>query len=240
MPKTHFGFKTVDVAQKESLVQGVFTEVAGNYDLMNDLMSFGLHHLWKERLIQELSPASHEHLLDVAGGTGDVAKLYLSHGGGQATVCDLNQEMLNQGRSKNAALPIEWIHGNAEKLPFVDESFDHYTISFGIRNVTNIDAALKEAFRVLKLGGKFSCLELSNVSNPLLSKIYDLYSFKVIPWVGERVAGSRDSYQYLVESIRKFPKAEQFKTMIERAGFSNVRYCKLTFGVVAIHIAYKL
>lgn len=240
MPKTHFGFQSVDLDQKEKLVQGVFTDVAAKYDLMNDLMSFGLHHLWKDALIKELSPCDYEVLLDVAGGTGDIAALYLEHGGASATVCDLNNEMLKEGKKKRGDLPIQWVHGNAESLPFDNDQFDHYTISFGIRNVTNIDKALKEAHRVLKFGGKIAILELSNVSIPVLRQLYDYYSFKVIPWVGEKVTGSRSSYQYLIESVRKFPKAETFKMMMLDAGFKDVSYRKLTFGVVAIHIGYKV
>lgn len=240
MTKTHFGFKTVDLEKKESLVQGVFSEVASKYDLMNDFMSFGLHHSWKRQLIEELSPAKEELLLDVAGGTGDISAMYLNYGGGGATVCDLNENMLEFGQQKLSEMNIKWVLGNAEQLPFEDNQFDHYAISFGIRNVTNIDKALKEAYRVLKVGGKFACLELSNVNIPILRRIYDLYSFKIIPKVGKIVTGSEDSYQYLVESVRKFPKAEQFKQMIEEAGFYGVNYIKLSFGVVAIHVGYKV
>lgn len=237
---THFGFKTVEHQSKQILVQDVFSTVASKYDLMNDLMSFGLHRFWKDEVIQELNPDSELSLLDVAGGTGDIAYKFLKAGGGQATVFDLNKEMLENGKLKYPNSDIKWINGNAEKLPFQDESFDLYTISFGIRNVTNIDIALKEAHRVLKVGGKFVCLEFSNVSNSAIKKVYDFYSFKLIPKIGEKVTGSKESYDYLVESIRKFPTAEKFKTMIEDAGFEETHYRKFSFGAVAMHVGYKV
>jgi demethylmenaquinone methyltransferase / 2-methoxy-6-polyprenyl-1,4-benzoquinol methylase len=238
--KTHFGFKDVGIEEKEPLVQKVFSTVANKYDIMNDFMSLGLHRWWKAELAKELNPAEHEILLDVAGGTGDIGNLYLSQGGKEVVVSDLNKEMLEQGKLKHPDPRISWIHANAEKLPFSDNSFDYFTISFGIRNVTNIDKALSEAFRVLKKGGKFICLEFSDVENKFIKAFYDLYSFKVIPKIGQRVANSPDSYQYLVESIRKFPKATLFRNMIEKAGFSQVEYRKLSFGIVAIHTGFKL
>lgn len=238
--KTHFGFKTVDKKQKSGLVQNIFTTVAPKYDVMNDVMSFGMQRLWKKELIKEVRPYEGEVLLDVAGGTGDIANLYLQAGGGKATVCDLNKEMLAEGQKKFAGQNIEWRHADAENLPFENNQFDYYTISFGIRNVTNIDKALKEAYRVLKPGGKFACLELSQVDAPLLKKFYDFYSFKVIPKVGQIIAGEAEPYQYLVESIRKFPKPANFENMIEQAGFAMVSYRPLTFGVVCIHMGYKL
>lgn len=238
--KTHFGFKDVNVDDKEPLVQGVFSTVASKYDVMNDFMSFGLHRWWKAELSKELNPAEHEVLLDVAGGTGDVGNLYLSKGGKSVVISDLNKEMLEQGKLKHRDARISWVHANAEKLPFPDNSFDYYTISFGIRNITNIDKALSEAFRVLKKGGKFICLEFSDVENKVIKTFYDLYSFKVIPKVGQFIANSPDSYQYLVESIRKFPKATIFRNMIENAGFTQVEYQKLSFGIVAIHIGFKV
>ncbi len=237
--KAKFGFKDVDAAQKEPLVQGVFSSVASKYDLMNDLMSFGLHKAWKRTLINEISPCREDILLDVAGGTGDVAHRFLQAGGGSAVVADLNKEMLAAGKAKLSDSRLSWVHTNAEQLPFEDESFDYYTISFGIRNVTNIDKALSEAFRVLKPMGKFLCLEFSQVNTPVLSKIYDTYSFNVIPKIGKVIAGDEDAYRYLVESIKNFEPAPRFAKLIERAGFQNVNYMKLTFGVVAIHFGYK-
>ncbi|MFI4983856.1 MAG: bifunctional demethylmenaquinone methyltransferase/2-methoxy-6-polyprenyl-1,4-benzoquinol methylase UbiE [Rickettsiales bacterium] len=237
--KTHFGFKDVSTDEKEPLVQSVFSTVAAKYDIMNDFMSFGLHRAWKAELAKELNPAEHEVLLDVAGGTGDIGNLYLAKGGKSVIISDLNKEMLEQGKLKHRDPRISWVQANGEKLPFNDESFDYYTISFGIRNVTNIDRVLAEAFRVLKKGGKFICLEFSDVENKFIKAFYDFYSFKIIPRVGQLVANSPDSYQYLVESIRKFPRATIFRNMIEDAGFCQVEYRKLSFGVVAIHIGYK-
>ena len=236
----YFGFKKVKQEIKEKLVQKVFSNVSSKYDLMNDLMSFGLHHFWKNLLIDEVFPHDKASiLLDVAGGTGDVAHKFLEAGGKHAVVADLNQQMLNEGKKKLQGKHIEFIHANAEKLPFDDNEFNFYTISFGIRNVSYIDKALKEAYRVLKPGGKFACLEFSNVNNKCIKSIYDWYSFNIIPSIGEKVAGDKASYQYLVESIRQFPKAENFKLMLEQAGFDFVEYRKLSFGVVAIHTGFK-
>jgi demethylmenaquinone methyltransferase/2-methoxy-6-polyprenyl-1,4-benzoquinol methylase len=238
--KTHFGFKEVNKTAKEKMVQDVFSTVASKYDIMNDLMSFGLHRLWKDEMIKELHPSTDEQLLDVAGGTGDISWKYIQAGGGKATVCDLNKEMLEQGKIKYQSNKMLWVHGNAEDLPFEDDKFDLYTISFGIRNVTNIDKALKEAYRVLKPNGKFVCLEFSNVSNEIIKKFYDFYSFTIIPNIGKFIANSPESYEYLVESIRKFPTAMKFESMIKSAGFNFTEYRKLCFGVVAIHIGYKV
>jgi len=238
--KTHFGFTDVEVEKKETLVQEVFSKVAPKYDIMNDLMSFGLHRLWKDEAIKELMPSSDEVLLDVAGGTGDISWKFLQAGGGHATVFDLNKGMLEAGQKKYSSEKMTWVHGNAEKLPFDDDTFDFYTISFGIRNVTNIEAALKEAHRALKPGGKFICLEFSNVSNDLVKKFYDFYSFTIIPSIGKFIANSSESYDYLVESIRKFPNAITFEKMIKDAGFNCTEYRKMCFGVVAIHVGYKV
>jgi demethylmenaquinone methyltransferase/2-methoxy-6-polyprenyl-1,4-benzoquinol methylase len=239
MPKTHFGFQEVELNKKEGLVQGVFSKVAQKYDLMNDIMSFGMHHSWKDELITELMPFAGSTLLDVAGGTGDIAQRFLKSGGGEVIVCDLNKEMLEEGKKKYPGPTIKWVHGNAQSLPFADDSFDYYTISFGIRNVSEIDKALQEAYRVLKPGGKFVCLELSNVANPLLRRFYDFYSFKIIPFIGGKITGDSGSYQYLVESVRRFPKALQFAKMIEDAGFDLVSFRKMAFGVVALHSGFK-
>ncbi len=242
--KTHFGFKEVDKTQKESLVKGVFSNVASRYDIMNDVMSLGVHRLWKDKFITMLAPKLGSKLLDVAGGTGDIAFRFMKAAkDSSVTVCDINQEMLNEGYKnsidKNIIKDIEWVCGNAEELPFEDNTYDYYTIAFGIRNVTNIDRALREAYRVLKPGGRFMCLEFSKVSNPALAKFYDIYSFKFIPAMGQFVAKDKDSYQYLVESIRKFPSQEQFAKMIKEAGFSQVKYTNMSGGIVAIHSGWK-
>ncbi|MBS0236270.1 MAG: bifunctional demethylmenaquinone methyltransferase/2-methoxy-6-polyprenyl-1,4-benzoquinol methylase UbiE [Proteobacteria bacterium] len=246
---TYFGYRKVNEAEKERLVQGVFSNVASNYDLMNDLMSFGLHHCWKAEFISELPPYNEVNLLDVAGGTGDISNMFLvaannqGYRNVQATVCDLNAEMMERGKKKLATTLqsdlITWVRGNGERLPFDENSFDYYAISFGIRNFTNIPKALKEAYRVLRPGGKFACLEFSNVREGVIAKVYEQYSFNIVPAIGKIIAGDASAYQYLVESIRKFPKAPEFAVMVEDAGFSGVSYRKLTFGVVAIHIGYK-
>jgi ubiquinone/menaquinone biosynthesis methyltransferase len=242
--KTHFGFREVNTDDKESLVKGVFSNVAPKYDIMNDVMSFGIHRIWKDKFIKMLSPSDGSKLLDVAGGTGDIAFRYLKACRGEVTVCDINPEMLGEGRKnaidKNILGNIEWLCGNAQELPLSDNTYDYYTIAFGIRNVTDIAAVLREAHRVLKYGGRFMCLEFSKVTNPLLAGAYDFYSFNVIPQMGQMVAGDKDSYQYLVESIRKFPPQEKFLEMIRDAGFQQCSYTNLSFGAVAIHSGWKV
>lgn len=242
---THFGFRSVPEAEKARLVQGVFTSVAARYDLMNDLMSGGVHRLWKDAMMDWLAPRPGQRLLDVAGGTGDIAFRFLARApGASAVVCDLTEPMLVAGRRRAEAErlgeALAWVVGDAMALPFPDASFDVYTISFGIRNVTRIDAALAEAFRVLRPGGRLMVLEFSRVANPLLAWAYDRYSFNVIPTMGRIVTGDRDSYQYLVESIRRFPDQERFAAMIRAAGFVQVRYRNLTFGVAALHSGWKI
>jgi ubiquinone/menaquinone biosynthesis methyltransferase len=241
--KTHFGFETIDASTKAQRVGEVFSSVARRYDLMNDVMSAGIHHVWKNRMLDILAPTLGHHLLDVAGGTGDITFRYKKKTGGLVTVCDLNQAMLTEGKRRSVDMNmwqgIEWVCGNAESLPFPDQSFDYYTIAFGIRNVTHIDKALAEAYRVLKPGGKFVCLEFSKVTNPVLAKVYDLYSFKIIPHLGKLLANDSASYQYLVESIRQFPPQEKFAEMIRKAGFSQVQYENLTGGIVAIHSGWR-
>lgn len=243
MSTTHFGFKTVGENEKESLVRGVFDSVASRYDVMNDLMSGGLHRLWKNDMVGWLAPRNGQSILDVAGGTGDIAFRLLDRACCHVTVCDINDHMLAEGRNRavdrNILHDIEWVCGNAESLPLPDNSYDAYTIAFGIRNVTHIDVALKEAFRVLKPGGRFLCLEFSRVTHDWLQKAYDAYSFYAIPKIGKWVTGDADSYQYLVESIRQFPDQDRFADMIRAAGFSNVQYRNLTQGVVAIHSGRK-
>ncbi|CAB0010297.1 unnamed protein product [Nesidiocoris tenuis] len=246
--QTHFGFETVKESEKTRKVCEVFHRVADTYDLMNDTMSAGIHRVWKDVFMERLSPPPGTKLLDVAGGTGDIAFRfvnYMKNSGhpGTVTVCDINPDMLRVGqdraRKKNYT-DIDWVEGNAETLPFPDNSFSAYTIAFGIRNVTRIDLALKEAWRVLKPGGRFMCLEFSHVENEALRWVYDKYSFQMIPAMGQVIAGDWKSYQYLVESIRKFPVQETFAGMIESAGFWSVQYENLTFGVVAIHSGFKL
>ncbi|KQU54934.1 ubiquinone biosynthesis methyltransferase UbiE [Bosea sp. Leaf344] len=246
---THFGYETVPLAQKQAKVDDVFHKVAGRYDLMNDLMSGGLHRIWKDALITTLKPARDRpfHHLDVAGGTGDVAFQVLEAAGPQAdvTVLDINAEMLSVGRERaQRRFPgdgrIRFVQGNAEALALPEGHFDAYTIAFGIRNVPQIDLALAEAHRVLKRGGRFLCLEFSHVDVPLLDRIYEAYSFNVIPPMGRMVTGEAEPYQYLVESIRKFPKPQAFAAMMEEAGFRRARYTPMTGGVVALHSGWKL
>jgi ubiquinone/menaquinone biosynthesis methyltransferase len=244
---TDFGFKKVASEQKESLVKGVFNSVASKYDIMNDAMSFGVHHLWKNALISMMGYKQNAKLLDVAGGTGDISFRFLKKfSDGYVTTSDINEAMLVEGRNrainKNIVSKkrIEWLCGNAEQLPVPDNYYDFYTISFGIRNVTNINKALEEANRVLKPGGRFLCLEFSQVDHEILAKFYDFYSFNIIPKIGQLIAGDKESYQYLVESIRKFPPKEKFKSMIEQAGFSKVSYRSMTAGAVAIHSGWKI
>ncbi len=241
-----FGEEAVTPEQKTRKVIGVFDSVASSYDVMNDIMSGGLHRLWKDHLVRKIRPRAGLHYLDVAGGTGDIAFRIRKKAGPDCkiTLCDLNAEMLAVGRDraidKGLGDSFEWITGNAEALPFEDESVDVYTIAFGLRNVTHIDTALKDALRVLKPGGRFYCLEFSKVNEPFLAKIYDEYSYRLIPKMGELVAKDRDSYQYLVESIRKFPSQKELQNRMEMAGFSRCRYENLTLGVVAIHEGVKI
>lgn len=244
--ETHFGFQTVDESAKAGMVQGVFSRVAARYDLMNDLMSGGIHRLWKDAMMDWLAPRPGQRLLDVAGGTGDISFRFLRRAGetAQATVLDLTEPMLIEGRRRAEAedlgAQLDWVVGDAMALPFPENSFDAYTISFGIRNVTRIEDALTEAFRVLKPGGRLMVLEFSQLPEPMLQRLYDLYSFNVIPWLGQVVADDRDSYQYLVESIRRFPDQERFADMIRAAGFGLVKYRNLSMGIAALHSGWKL
>ncbi|NQW01867.1 MAG: bifunctional demethylmenaquinone methyltransferase/2-methoxy-6-polyprenyl-1,4-benzoquinol methylase UbiE [Rhodospirillales bacterium] len=241
---THFGFRDVPDSEKASLVKGVFDSVASNYDFMNDLMSLGVHRLWKNTLVESLRPHPRMRLLDVGGGTGDIAFRFLDKGGEVVTVCDINQEMLKQGRdraiNRGHLKGLSWVTGDAENLPVDDHSVDAYTIAFCIRNVTHIDRALAEARRVLKPGGRFLCLEFSRIALPLLEKPYDLYSFKILPWMGQAFANDRAAYQYLAESIRRFPDQQRFAQMITDAGLSRVSHRNLSGGVAAIHSAWRV
>lgn len=243
--ETDFGFQRIPESEKASRVHSVFSSVAGRYDLMNDLMSAGIHRLWKDAMIDWLAPRPGLRLLDVAGGTGDIAFRVLDRvkGAAQVTVCDLTEAMLAEGRrraAERALAGLDWVAGDAMRLPFADRSFDAYTIAFGIRNVTRIEAALAEAYRVLRPGGRFLCLEFSAVSVPALQWLYDRYSFNVIPRMGGAVTGDSESYQYLVESIRKFPDQEHFGDMIRDAGFSRVQYRNMTLGVAALHSGWRI
>jgi demethylmenaquinone methyltransferase / 2-methoxy-6-polyprenyl-1,4-benzoquinol methylase len=244
----HFGAQQVPLGDKQALVDDVFRSVARRYDLMNDLMSFGLHRAWKDALVAAVDPPRHGPFahLDIAGGTGDVALRVLAAGGNQThvTVCDINPDMLAIGRQRAAAKgfgdALSFIEANAEALPFADRSFDAASIAFGIRNVTRIDAALAEAFRALKIGGKFVCLEFSAVDVPGLDRLYDLYSFNVIPALGRVVAGDAESYRYLVESIRRFPNPPTFAAMLRAAGFARVTHKIISGGIVALHSGWRL
>jgi demethylmenaquinone methyltransferase/2-methoxy-6-polyprenyl-1,4-benzoquinol methylase len=247
--ETHFGHRTIPLSEKQGLVDDVFHSVARRYDLMNDLMSGGLHRPWKDALVTAVNPPKSDRdfrLLDLAGGTGDVAFRVVAAGGPgtEVAVCDINAEMLAVGRERAAKQgfdhAVTFEQGNAEELPYPDRSFDCVTIAFGIRNVPRIEKALEEAYRVLRIGGRFLCLEFSAVDVPGLDALYELYSFRVIPRVGQAVTGDREAYQYLVESIRKFPKPRIFARMIEDAGFRRVSFTPMTGGIVALHSGWKL
>lgn len=244
---THFGYKSVTEDEKAKKVQDVFSSVASSYDIMNDVMSFGVHRLWKDWFVQKLDPPPGTRILDVAGGTGDIAYRILNYKQRKErteeydiTVLDVNSDMLELGAKKTGGDSIMWIHGDAMALPFPNNSFDAYSIVFGIRNVANIQQALEEAVRILVPGGRFLCMEFSSVSNPILRRLYDIYSFQLIPVFGELIASDRDSYQYLVESIRKFPDQETFADMLQDAGLCHVTYESLSGDIVAIHSGFKL
>jgi len=238
---THFGFRDVDRKEKATLVRGVFDSVASQYDLMNDLLSGGVHRFWKAALIDCLKPRPNMRLLDVAGGTGDIATRFLEAGGRNVTVCDINTSMIMVGRDRainRGITDICWTVGDAESLPLPNATLDAYTIAFGLRNVTDIDNALGEARRVLKPGGQFLCLEFSKVVLPLLSGLYDRYSFSVLPQLGARVAGDAQAYQYLAESIRKFPDQHALSQRIAAAGLDHITVQNLSGGIAAIHAAW--
>ena len=246
---THFGFQRVPLEDKQALVDDVFHSVASRYDLMNDLMSGGLHRAWKDVLVTAVNPPKGERpfaLLDLAGGTGDIAFRVAAAGGAgtHATVIDINADMLAIGRARAAERglgdAITFVEGNAEALPFPDRRFDAVTIAFGIRNVPRIEAALAEAYRVLRIGGRFLCLEFSAVDMPGLDALYDFYSFNVIPALGRAVAQDAEAYRYLVESIRRFPRPDAFAEMMRAAGFARVSFQRMTGGIVALHSGWRL
>ena len=243
--ETHFGFQTVAEDDKAGLVHGVFSRVASRYDVMNDVMSVGIHRVWKNAMMDWLAPRDGQQLLDGAGGTGDIAFRFLKRAPrARVTVCDMTESMLVEGRKRAEAETLAdrlgWVTGDAMALPFKDNSFDRYTISFGIRNVTRIPDALAEAYRVLRPGGRLMVLEFSQLPVPAMQWAYDRYSFNVIPVMGQLIANDRDSYQYLVESIRKFPDQDTFAAMIRDAGFDRVQYRNLSLGIAALHSGWKL
>ena len=242
---THFGAQQVREDEKAGMVRDLFSDVSAKYDIMNDVMSMGIHRIWKEAMMDWLAPRPGQKLLDVAGGTGDVSFKFLKRAGqGHATVCDLTEGMLVEGRKRAEAAQLadslDWVVGDAMNLPFEDNTFDVYTISFGIRNVTRPQEALDEAYRVLRPGGRLMVLEFSQLPNPAMQKAYDLYSFNVIPRMGQVIANDRDSYQYLVESIRNFPDQDTFLDMVRRAGFEQAKYRNLSMGIAALHSGWKL
>ena len=242
---THFGYRSVPANEKTKLVREVFSSVSAKYDLMNDAMSLGVHRIWKDALIDWLAPRPGQNILDVAGGTGDIAfRIVQRVPEADVTVLDNNDEMLAEGRRRSRILDngktITWVQGNAMAMPFSNREFDACVISFGIRNFSRIADALDEAFRVLKTGGRLLILEFGQVRNPGLRHLYDRYSFQVIPKIGEFIAGDRESYQYLVESIRQFPRQDRFAEMIRKAGFENVKHRNMSFGITTIHSGWKL
>lgn len=245
----NFGFQKVNASEKEGLVRNVFNSVNNNYDIMNDLMSFGTHRIWKNIMVEWLAPRPSWKIIDVAGGTGDIALRILHHVKNSSTsdgiinVCDINESMINNGRNKainqGVLNEIKWTVGNAQNLPFSDMGFDAYTIAFGLRNVTNLQMALQEAYRVLKPGGRFMCLEFSKLTSPILDKFYDFYSFSILPNLGKVITGDKDAYKYLVESIRLFPDQSEVCNLMEQNGFKNIKYRNLSNGIVAIHSGWK-
>jgi len=242
MDKVSFGYEDVEPGEKTRRVGEVFSNVARSYDLMNDLMSGGMHRLWKDQFVRRLRPRAGETILDMAGGTGDIA-FRIAKRGAQVTVADISAEMLDVGQERARERGIEgllWAQENAEALTFPGQTFDAYTIAFGIRNVTHIELALAEAHRVLRIGGRFFCLEFSTTTWPGFAKIYDRYSHKVVPRIGRAVARDEESYRYLIESIRRFPPMNAFKAMIERGGFARVSVEPILGGLVAIHSGWKI
>ena len=237
LKKIDFGFKKVNIDKKEELVNNIFNSVSSKYDLMNDLSSLGFHRLWKQELINWIAPQSNQSLLDIAGGTGDIAKLFIKSGGFSADIVDINYNMLINGVSNDAR--IRYIIGNCEKLPIKDNVYDRITIAFGLRNITNRQLALDEIHRVLKPGGRFICLEFSKVNNDIVKKFYDLWSFRIIPKLGKFITNNEDAYKYLIESIRMFPDQDELLSMFIKSNFERVKYKNLSNGIVALHSGWK-
>ena len=236
-----FGYKIVKKKDKQNLVNSVFNSVADKYDLMNDITSLGIHREWKNNLINWMAPQKNQKLADIAGGTGDIARKFLKNGGHSAYVIDINEEMIKSGKvNKKNLKNIKWIVASAEDIPIDDNTFERGTMGFGLRNITNRAQALKEVYRILKPGGRFICLEFSHVENELIEEIYNFWSFKCMPYIGEKVAGDRSAYTYLVESIRQFPTQPALSEMFSEAGFSRVKYRNLSNGIVSLHSGWKL
>ena len=235
--KIDFGFKKVNINKKEELVNKIFDSVSSKYDLMNDLSSLGFHRFWKQELINWIAPQSNQSLLDIAGGTGDIAKLFIQSGGNSADIIDINYNMLINGISNNNK--IRYIVGNCEKLPIRNSVYDRITIAFGLRNITDRQLALDEIYRVLKPGGRFICLEFSMVNDTIVKKFYDLWSFKVIPKLGKIITNNEDAYKYLIESIRMFPDQDQLSSMLIKSKFERVKYRNLSKGIASLHSGWK-
>ena len=239
--KIDFGYKAVKRSEKQKLVNNVFDSVASKYDLMNDLTSFGIHRLWKSDLINWLAPQNNQRLADIAGGTGDIARKFLDAGGGSAHVYDINQEMLSTGKNKkNLSKKIKWTIATAENIPATEGYFERATIGFGLRNITDRVRCLKEIYRILKPGGRLICLEFSHVENNTIRKLYDTWSFNFMPSIGKQIAGDKNAYTYLVESIRQFPTQPELAQMFSEVGFSRVKYRNLSNGIVALHSGWKI
>ena len=235
--KIDFGFKKVNINKKEKLVNNIFDSVSSKYDLMNDLSSLGFHRLWKQELINWIAPQSNQSLLDIAGGTGDIAKLFIKSGGYSADIIDINYNMLINGISNNNR--IRYIVGNCENLPIKNNVYDRITIAFGLRNITDRQLALDEIYRVLKPGGRFICLEFSMVNDDIVKKLYDLWSFKVIPKLGKIITNNEDAYKYLIESIRVFPDQDKLSSMFIKSKFERVKYRNLSKGIASLHSGWK-
>ena len=235
-----FGYKKISANKKKDMVRDVFDKVAGKYDFVNDISSFGLHRYWKNELIYSLAPQKHQILADLAGGTGDIAKKFILNGGGKADIIDINLNMIQRGITKSLNTNIRHLVGNCESIPVKDNTYDRVSIAFGLRNITYREKALEEIYRILKPGGRFVCLEFSHVDNKFIKKLYDFWSFKFLPSIGELITDNRKAYQYLVESIRMFPNQEQLSYLMTKTNFSRVRYNNLSQGIVAIHSGWKI
>ena len=236
-----FGNKTVKKTDKQKLVNKVFNSVAQKYDLMNDITSIGIHRSWKNDLINWMAPQCTQNLADIAGGTGDIAQKFIKAGGNTAHVFDINKEMIQIGKQKFKNLnKIAWTTASAENIPVSDNSFERATISFGLRNITDRNKSLQEIYRILKPGGRFICLEFSHIENDFLKKFYDLWSFKIMPLMGQKITGDKEAYTYLVESIRKFPTQAEVSQMLSVAGFSRVKYRNLSNGIVTLYSGWKI